>query len=139
MSMIHIEATEKTPEIILDDKNLIFEMIGKSRPENIRDFYKPIIEKLENFLDYLLVNTPAEKLEEKVFKINFKLGYFNSASAKCIADIMIMVHDFIKQGSNIKIYWYYQEGDDDMLEAGEEFSEMINIPINYIMIAEDKI
>jgi len=32
------------------------------------------------------------------------------------------------------LYWYFKEGDEDMLEVGEDFSEMIDMPFQMIMI-----
>jgi hypothetical protein len=33
------------------------------------------------------------------------------------------------------INWYYEEGDEDILERGEYFSSVLNIPFNFIRIA----
>ena len=34
------------------------------------------------------------------------------------------------------INWYYEEGDEDILEKGEYISSVLNIPFNYIMIGD---
>jgi hypothetical protein len=33
------------------------------------------------------------------------------------------------------VNWYYEEGDEDILERGEYFSSVLNIPFNFIRIA----
>jgi len=43
MESLKIEATDKTPRIILDPYNDIFEISGNSRPENVSEFYFPVI------------------------------------------------------------------------------------------------
>jgi hypothetical protein len=34
------------------------------------------------------------------------------------------------------INWYYEEGDEDILEKGEDISSALNIPFNFIMISD---
>ncbi len=34
--------------------------------------------------------------------------------------------------SSILIHWYYQEDDEDIQEAGEEYSEIVEIPFEII-------
>lgn len=133
MKVIEIKKTEKIPEIILDDKKKTFEINGKCLPENIRNLDKLVTKKLEKYLDECM-KAKESSSQEKAFKANFKLAYFNSAAAKFIADIMMLMNRYIKKGSNIKLYWYFHEEDDDMLEAGEDFAEMLEVPIQYIMI-----
>jgi len=134
MKILNIEATLKSPKVIFDTKNFIFEMQGNSRPENVRKFYYPIIEALKRFYESVLENNKLESTSSEVFKYNFKLEYFNSSSAKFISDIIVLIDNYNKKGFNNKIYWYFEDGDEDMIEVGEDFSEMINVPFNFIMI-----
>ena len=134
MKKLNIAATEKSPKIIFDPENNIYEMEGNSRPENVRDFYYPIIDTLKHFFENIVEKNQIEKFNEKVFKFNFKLDYFNSSSAKFISDILVIIKKYCDKGFNIKIYWYFEDGDDDMKEVGEDFSDMISFPFNYIMV-----
>ena len=34
----------------------------------------------------------------------------------------------------MKVNWYFDDGDDDMKEVGEDFSEMITFPFSFIMM-----
>ena len=130
MNIINIAATDKTPKVTLNAENNTFEMQGNSRPENVRDFFYPIIDDLKKYFEKI----DEEKLEVKAITFNFKLDYFNSASAKFISDILLIIQKYAKAGFNIKIYWYFDDGDDDMKEVGEDFSEMISYPFNFIMV-----
>jgi hypothetical protein len=134
MRILNIEPTIKSPKIIFDPKNFIFEMEGSSRPENVRDFYYPIIETLKRFYESIIENDELEKFSSRVFKYNFKLEYFNSSSAKFISDILLIIDKYNKKGFINKIYWYFEDRDDDMIEVGEDFSELINVPFNFVMI-----
>ncbi|MBA7519712.1 hypothetical protein ES705_11799 [subsurface metagenome] len=132
MKVIEIHRTEKTPEIILDDEKGILELSGKCLPENIRNLEQLVTQKLRTYLNESFNEADSQRAE-KALKVNFKLAYFNSAAAKFIADILMLTNEYIKKGYNIKIYWYFSEDDDDMLEAGEDFAEMIEVPMQFIM------
>jgi len=64
--------------------------------------------------------------------LEIKLKYFNSSSAKFLFDIFSEIGQISGEGQTIKIRWYYEAGDDDMLEAGEELSEIAEIPFEFI-------
>jgi len=133
METIRLEATDKSPGIVFDPQNKTFEMVGNSRPENVRDFFKPVLDKLRaNFEEFLEQKEPVT--DQHPLKCMFKLEYFNSSSAKFISDILVMIGNYNKKGLPVKLYWYFKEGDEDMLEVGEDFSEMIDMPFQMIMI-----
>ena len=135
MKVVEIQRTDKTPEVTLDTDKQLFQIKGNCLPENIRDFGNMVIEKLETYLKEL-PSDQAEKAETGAFRMHFRLGYFNSAAAKFLADLLITADHFIQQGCYIKIYWYFDEDDHDMLEAGEEISHMVNVPMEYIAVTK---
>jgi hypothetical protein len=120
---LKIGGTEDTPEINFNSQANEFLISGRSLPEDVTTFYKPVFEWLEVFL--------AKKDLKAIFK--FKLEYFNTASSKIILDILMKLEE-IKQenGSDLKVEWFYDESDDDMLEAGEEYKDLVEIPFNII-------
>jgi hypothetical protein len=136
MNSIEIPKTEKTPEILLDDERKILQIKGKCLPENIRDFSQFVTEKLENYLDQLVPDLDEENKSE-AFKVNFKLGYFNSAAAKFIADVLLIIDNYIQRNVNIKVFWYFEEDDSDMLEAGQDISKMVNVPMEYVSVVNN--
>jgi hypothetical protein len=117
MEIISLEGTEDTPKIILDSKNGIFEISGRSLPEDSAEFYAPILEWLDTYSESPNAET----------KFVFKLEYFNTASSKLILDILSKLEDV----DNTTILWYFHEDDEDMEEAGEEFSELVEIPFEF--------
>ncbi|MFO7827914.1 MAG: DUF1987 domain-containing protein [Bacteroidales bacterium] len=121
MDPLIIEAEDSTPKIVLDKEKNVFEITGKSFPEESRTFYAPVFKWLEEY-----ANNPNEKT---VFE--FKLEYFNSASSLIILEIMNVLDKMNKADKNVKILWNYLDGDDDMLEAGEEYAELVNVPFEY--------
>lgn len=116
MTNINLEGTEDTPKIILDGTNNIFEISGRSLPEDCAQFYKPILDWLDAF-------TPSSGMN-----FVFKLDYFNTASSKLILDILNRLEKIKNKGKDVKVLWYYAEDDEDMQEAGEEFSELVEVP-----------
>lgn len=134
MKGLNIQAKEKSPKVIFDPEKKIFEMEGNSRPENVREFYYPIIDTLRKYFENVSDKQNLESFNEKPFNFTFKLDYFNSASAKFISDILVIIKDFTDVKLKIKVNWYFEDGDDDMKEVGEDFSEMISLPFNFIMI-----
>ncbi|SDJ96545.1 protein of unknown function [Catalinimonas alkaloidigena] len=117
MEIISLEGTEDTPKIILDGKNGIYEISGRSLPEDSAEFYGPVLEWLDQYAD--APNSATEFV--------FKLEYFNTASSKLILDILSKLEDI----DNASVVWYYDEDDEDMQEAGEEFSELVEVPFEF--------
>ena len=50
MKKIVIEKTDRTPELIIDPENAFFSLEYDSRPEDVRKFYYPVLEKLKAIL-----------------------------------------------------------------------------------------
>jgi hypothetical protein len=120
MNPIIISATEDTPGIRLDAANDIFEISGRSLPEDVVKFYKPILDWLEEYA----------KAPNSSTVFNFKLSYFNTASSKIILDILMKLEGI----SNIAIKWHFPTDDEDMREAGEEYADIVDVPIEMVEI-----
>jgi len=117
MEIIHLEGTEDTPKIILDKSNGIFEISGRSLPEDSAEFYQPVLDWLEA---YAKDPNPSSEFV-------FKLEYFNTASSKLILDVLSKIEEV----NSSKVHWYFHEDDEDMEEAGEEFSELVEVSFEF--------
>ena len=117
MEVLLLEGTEDTPKVLLDKSNGIFEISGRSLPEDSAEFFQPVLDWIN---DYSL--DPNETTD-----FTFKLEYFNTASSKLILDVLSALEDI----EGAKIIWYFHEDDEDMEEAGEEFSELVELPFEY--------
>ena len=133
MMLLYLPPTEKTPEVIFDDDRKLLQIKGHCLPENVRDFSQMVTGKLESYLENL-DNKQESDTKNKPFRVNFKLGYFNTAAAKFIADVLTHLRSSIQKGSNIKIFWHYNEEDYDMLEAGEDMAKMVDVPMTFVMV-----
>ncbi len=118
MEVIKLQGTDDTPNVVLDPENMIFEISGRSMPEDVATFYQPI-------LDWLDKHIP--QLNDKIIFV-FKMDYFNTASSKMLLDILVKLEEFYSEGKDIVVYWYYKEDDEDMMEAGEEYADIVDVP-----------
>lgn len=122
MDNIKIEGTPKTPGIDFDAERGQLQINGRSIPENSIDFYKPIIDWLDQ---YALQPAPSTT-------VNVQLEYFNTSSSKCILDVFKKLESIKKSGKEISVKWHYEEDDEDMLEAGEDYDAIIDIPFEMV-------
>lgn len=126
METIIREETLKTPFVKFDGEKGLVEIKGRSIPENSIEFYKPLIDWLDKYSDQLNGKT----------SVNIKLEYFNTSSSKCILDIFRKLELIHKKGNEVEINWYYEEDDEDMFEAGEDYQSIISIPFKMIEMEE---
>ena len=124
MNVIKIAGTDDTPNVHLDKDNGIFELSGRSLPEDVTMFYQQILDWVDEY-----AQSPNEKT---VF--NFKLEYFNTASSKVILDILLKFEEIVENGHDVVIKWFYNEDEEDMLEAGEEYADIVEIPFDYVVM-----
>jgi hypothetical protein len=126
MEAIIIEGTSKTPSVKFDSDQGIFEIKGRSIPENAVEFYKPLVDWLDIYKE-----SPLNKTV-----VNISLEYFNTSSSKCILDVFKKLEAIHKAKHEVEVNWYYEEDDEDMLEAGEDYESIIRVPFKIIEIVE---
>jgi len=126
MEPIIIEGTPKTPSIKFDVREGVFEIKGRSIPENSVEFYKPLNEWLDQYMQ-----VPLDKTI-----VNIRLEYFNTSSSKCILDVFKRLESIHRAKHDVEINWFYEEDDEDMLEAGEDYDSIIKVPFKMIEIVE---
>jgi hypothetical protein len=109
-----IKPTLKTPHVIIDSAAANISISGISIPEDPHSFYASFLKELDEFL----------KSHPKKLTFEFKLEYFNTSSA-------LMIRRFLKKlaenqnKSDILVKWFYENYDEDLKTAGEEFSSLV--------------
>lgn len=121
MEIINLEGTEDTPRVLFDPSKNIFEITGRSLPEDCSQFYGPLLKWLDGYIASPNANT--------IFEV--KLEYFNTASSKMILDVLSKMETLKEAGKQVTIHWYSHDDDEDMQEAGEEFAELVEVPFEY--------
>lgn len=117
------EATRTTPgiDINLEQGSGHIKLSGRSSPENSVQFYSPVMEALRmNHANLTELN------------VDVRLEYFNTSSSKCLYDIFKNLKQIEQQKIELNINWYYEPMDEDMFEAGEDYSELLDLEFNFI-------
>ncbi|MFH0842033.1 MAG: SiaC family regulatory phosphoprotein [Bacteroidota bacterium] len=125
--MLHLEPTNKTPEVTLNPKGII-KITGRAIDESRNKFSEEIISWLDDYL-----TNPANLTE-----VVIALEYLNSYNSIIMATILRQVAQVMQQAKKLSIKWYIDEDDDDLLERGKYISSTFNIPIDFIMTEDIK-
>jgi SiaC family regulatory phosphoprotein len=119
MKDLIVEPTQKTPYIRFLPSEQVFEIKGRSIPEDSSGFYSRVIEYLKEYL-----NTSGTA----AFQITFHLEYFNTASAHIIHEILRIIEGLWQGGRVVKIIWAYDAYNYDMEDTGKDYSMLIKCP-----------
>jgi hypothetical protein len=123
MEELKFAPTKNTPEIILNPEGKI-KIRGRSIHENAADFFAPVEEWVSGY-----ILSPAN-----VTSVDMSLEYFNSASAKIFISLLQKITYVTLKHKKFVINWFYEEGDEDILERGEYFASILDVPVNFIKI-----
>ena len=118
MEALIIEPADDIPNIVLDLKNNEYKISGVSTPENAFELYNQAIVWLDN----------AESEITKPIRFVFDFKYLSSSSHKMVFDILNKLEKMAASGKEVKVIWIYKEVDEDMMELGEDFSELVKLP-----------
>ena len=122
MEPLLITETFDCPGITLDQENNIFEISGRSLPEDVYTFYQPVVEWLTEYTEQPNPET----------KFDFKFIYFNTATSKIILDVLTLLEQMKENGHEVVVRWHYLKEDEDMKDEGEEYSGMVEVPFELI-------
>lgn len=119
MNDFKIDAAAKTPHLYSDGSAGTIVMKGKSIPENAVEFYRPVFEWLDFYIQQPRPDTT----------VTVQLEYFNTSSSKCLLDIFRKLETLHISGKGkVSIEWLYEEEDEDMMEAGDDYQTIVKIP-----------
>lgn len=104
-------------------------MRGKSSPENPVAFYQHLFQSLDQY----------NSSEYGSMTTNMAFEYFNTSSSKCIYMFLKKLDDMCHGGKKIIVNWFYEEGDEDMKEAGEDISSFFGFEFNFKEVPEIKV
>ena len=122
-----IEGTNTAPRITCDSTHGIIEIKGRwtldmrSTP-HVDESFKPLLDWLDQYI----------KNPSKQTKVTIQFEYFSTCCSICLLDVFKKIETVYKQNNPIVIYWYYEEGDKDMLEQAEDFESIVRVPFKII-------
>jgi hypothetical protein len=120
-----IQPTKSTPEITLNPNGMI-RIKGRSMIGNIIEFSRQI----DDWIDKYLID-PAD-----LTCVDFYLEYLNTNNLKFYISLLKKIETVKLKNKKLMINWYYEEGDEDIIEKGEYISSVLDIPYNFIMLSD---
>jgi hypothetical protein len=121
MENLSIKGTSRTPDVEFSIEGTL-RIKGRSIPEDAGLFYN----HLYSWIFQYCMNPKSETT------VNLELEYMNSGSAKSILQLLRELSSVNSGENKLIINWYYELGDEDMLEKGEYFESILKIQFNYI-------
>ena len=125
---LRILPTKHTPEISLNQDG-IFIICGRSMITDVNEFSKQI----EGWIDKYILN-PAD-----LTRVDFHMEYLATNNLKFYIILLKKITSVKLKGKKFIINWYFDEGDEDILEKGDNISSNLDIPFNYIEIYDPNI
>jgi hypothetical protein len=125
MENLEIEGSHKNffiPTVNFNAKTGICQISGESFLEDTVEFYKPLIDWIENYINN--VKGPLALI--------IKLTYFNTSTSRSILDILNLLRDYEESGGEIVVNWHYDENDIDMEEDIDDYIIDTGLEINKI-------
>ena len=128
MNGLFIPRTSKTPDIAFDADQGHLEIKGRSIPENSVAFYDPLMQWLDEYKKH-----PCPTTTLVVW-----LEYFNTSSSKCLIDVFRKLEKLHQQRGNVSVVWYYEDVDEDMKESGEDFRDLVSMPVILTLVPSEE-
>jgi len=122
---LKILPSKRTPDITLNPDGII-KIAGRSMITNTIDFGRQIEDWIEEYVD-----DPAN-----MTRVDFNLEYLPSSNLKFYISILKRIETVKLKNKLCSVNWYYDDGDDDIIEKGEYISSYLDIPFNFIKISD---
>ena len=123
MEDLSFEGTKKTPQIhFCTDGKL--SISGRSIPEDATKFFDSLYVWIHEYCAQPPKNTV----------VDVQLEYFNSGSSKAVLHMLRELVELKTKGLNVVLNWYYEEGDDDILERGQYIASILETKFNFIIV-----
>jgi hypothetical protein len=113
-----IDATDRSPLVLLDRQESFLRIEGRSYPEEGMDFFDPIIVRFKTL----------ENSENPIRTIHIRLEYYNSATSKALSELFQSLSIAKRAGHDVKIVWEYEEEDDGIQEDIDMFIDTFDLP-----------
>jgi len=112
-----IEATDRTPSVVLDGQESLLKLEGRSYPEEGMDFFDPIILRFKSLQE---TDTPIRT-------VHIRLEYYNSSTTKAMAELLSGLVRVKAKGYDVKVIWEFEEDDDGIQEDIDMFIDTFDL------------
>ena len=118
------ESSKRTPMISMEPGRIF--IMGRSIPENPGDFYRPVHAWITEY--------SRSHIDKSRIDLGFE--YINTSSTKWIFNILKELSEIDDVKENVKVTWYYEQGDEDMCELGFILRSLIECPFILVEVEE---
>lgn len=108
-----IDATDRSPRVVLDRQDSILLIEGRSYPEEGMDFFDPIVMRFRSLQDS----------DNPIRTVHLRLEYYNSSTTKALADLFTALERSARAGNEAKVIWEYEQDDDGIEEDIDMFRD----------------
>ena len=122
METISIQGTNKTPTVDFNSERGLLEIKGRSNPEDSKIFYRPLINWVDDYVSH-----PPDKTT-----VIIQLEHFNTISSKSLLDLFKRLKTIVNSQKEVKVDWYYEKDDEDLLDAGKNYEHITGLPFSMI-------
>lgn len=119
----NIAPTKNTPEITLNPEGII-RIKGRSMIDNVIQFSK----EMDIWVNKYICD-PAD-----LTCVDFYMEYLNTNNLILYISLLKKIETVRLKNKKFLVNWYYDEGDEDIIEKGEHISSVVEVPFNFIMI-----
>jgi len=110
MEDLFIQGTDSLPTVTFKTIGEL-KLAGRALPEDAIKFFAPLLEWTTGF-------------SSEEINIEINLDYFNTSVSKQLLDLFKIIEKN-PDNKTVNVKWMYEEGDDEMLESGELYQELI--------------
>jgi len=124
MQEIKIDQTKYSPKVSLRNGSLYF--AGRSVLNDPYLFYQPLHSWIKQYVD----TNPS------FTQIDLKFEYINTSSIKWLVEMLKTFLQKPEIKKQLRVNWYYEEGDEDMMDLGEILKSLMNSSFRIIETLE---
>lgn len=120
MVALTITPTLRTAGVSFDTKTNVLDISGISIPENADAFFQPMYDWLDEIV----------KVHKGAITVRINLTYFNTSSVR---HLLIVIKSLIAAyRDSLKVLWVYEPDDEEIRERGEQLSEVVKFPFEFL-------
>jgi hypothetical protein len=121
MENLIISGTNKTPAVFFSSNGNLH-IQGRSIPEDPSGFYDRLYLWIYEYCQH-----PASQTN-----LDLNIEYFNSASSKLLLVLLRELARINVDGYEVRINWHYERGDEDILERGEYYQNILDFKFKFV-------
>ncbi len=120
MVTLTITPTLRTAGVSYNTETQVLEISGISIPENADAFFQPMYDWLDEIV----------KVYKGKITVRINLTYFNTSSVR---HLLIIIKSMITAyRDSLVVEWVYEADDEEIKERGEQLSEVVKFPFQFV-------